>query len=357
MKIPDTDTADLHRRLVDFALQTLALPPETALNITPLTKGGSDRSFYRLIYKIDNTSEGAPMDVGGTCSVIAMHYNPERRENTVYADIAQFLLELRVAAATVLAHDPEACFVVMEDLGDEDLWSCRNENWLSRRDLYAETLRHAHKLHRYFHDDRGIPLPALMEGYDAALYRWEQRYFLKEFVEPVCGINLSPAEEEALEKELAELAIRLLSKSDTGLVHRDLQSQNVMIHERTPVLIDFQGLRTGSPFYDLGSLLYDPYVSLTTQERMELLEFYYALSPQGLKWPDFVTLFYEGSAQRLMQALGAYGFLGHRNGRADFRAHIPAGLRHLLDAVSRTSSLPRLRALTVRCLTVLNLGM
>jgi len=49
-----------------------------------------------------------------------------------------------------------------------------------------------------------------MEGYDAALYRWEQRYFLKEFVEPVCGINLSPAEEEVPGKrELAELAMRL----------------------------------------------------------------------------------------------------------------------------------------------------
>jgi aminoglycoside/choline kinase family phosphotransferase len=58
-------------------------------------------------------------------------------------------------------------------------------------------------------------------------------------VEPVCGINLSLPKRGPW-KRSAELAIRLLSKSDTGLVHRDLQSQNVIIHERTPVLIDFR---------------------------------------------------------------------------------------------------------------------
>ena len=39
-------------------------------------------------------------------------------------------------------------------------------------------------------------------------------------------------------------------------------------------LIDFQGMRPGLAEYDLASLLYDPYVSLTNAERMELIEFY-----------------------------------------------------------------------------------
>jgi len=353
MNTPDTHIPDLHQRLKDFARRTLALPPEAPLNIIPLTKGGSDRTFYRLTCKVDRNA-GNAMDFGWEYSVIAMHYNPDNRENTLYAGIAGFLEELRVSAPTVLAHDPEACFIVMEDLGDEDLWSYRDENWMTRRDLYVRVLMHAHRLHRYFQDDKGVSLPELMDGYDVALYAWEREYFRKEFVQAVCNLSLSPAEEQALEEEGAGLAERLM-KAGTGLVHRDLQSQNVMIHERAPVLIDFQGMRTGSPFYDLGSLFYDPYVSLTEDERMELLSFYYGLAPQDLAWPDFVTLFHEGSAQRLMQALGAYGFLGHRNGRADFMVHVPAGLRHLLDATSRTSSLPHLLSLTMRCLAALNL--
>jgi len=350
MKTPGTNKSDLNQRLKDFVLRALALPLDTSLHITPLTKGGSDRTFYRLGCKIDCGKGTAPMDVGGEYTVIAMHYNPDLRENTLYAGIADFLQDLRVAAPTILDHDPEACFIVMEDLGDEDLWSYRNENWMTRRGFYVRTLMHAHRLHRYFQDDGGIRTPELMEGFDAALYQWERRYFREEFVEAVCKVSLSPTEEKALEEELAGLAERLL-ESGIGLVHRDLQSQNIMIHELAPVLIDFQGLRSGSPFYDLGSLLYDPYVNLTEEERLELLSFYYKLFPQDLAWQDFVTFFREGSAQRLMQALGAYGFLGHRNGRTDFLAHIPAGLSHLLDATSRVSSLPHLQALTARCLT------
>ena len=354
MNTPDQNTPDLNSRLTEFARQALALPPEAPLDFTPLSKGGSDRTFYRLTSKIDTGAESS-MDFAWEYSVIAMHYNPDNRENTLYAGIADFLEELKVAAPTVIAHDPEACFLIMEDLGDEDLYSYRGENWMTRRGLYVRTLMHAHRLHRYFQDDKGVALPELMAGYDAGLYAWERQYFRKEFVEAVCKLTLSPSEEEALEEEGTDLGLRL-REYGTGLVHRDLQSQNVMIHEGAPVLIDFQGMRTGSPFYDLGSLLYDPYVSLTADERLELLSFYYyKLTPQDVAWPDFVTCFHEGSVQRLMQALGAYGFLGHRNGRADFLAHIPAGLHHLAIVTSCISSVPHLRALTTRCLAALNL--
>jgi aminoglycoside/choline kinase family phosphotransferase len=338
-------SADLRYRLVEFTRRALAFSKETPLNMTPLTKGGSDRTFYRFTY---DAASGLPE------TVIAMHYNPNRKENTLYADIAAFLQTLGVAVPKIMAHNRELSFVVMEDLGAEDLWTYRLEPWTLRRDFYRQALKHAHRLHHYFQDNSRPELPVLMEGYDEALYTWEHQYFRQEFVEAVCGLTLTAAERKALEEELAGLTMRLMY-SGIGLVHRDLQSQNIMIFQGKPVLIDFQGLRTGSPFYDLGSLLYDPYVNLTAWERLELLAFYYNLSPQNLPWPDFVELFHEGSAQRLMQALGAYGFLGPRNRRADFLAHIPAGLRHLLEALSHTSSLPQLHKLTTRCVAALKL--
>ena len=39
-----------------------------------------------------------------------------------------------------------------------------------------------------------------------------------------------------------------------------------MIKNGQPVLIDFQGLRKGCLFYDLGSLICDPYVTFTDEE-------------------------------------------------------------------------------------------
>ena len=135
-------------------------------------------------------------------------------------------------------------------------------------------------------------------------------------VAALCGIELEPDRARALEAELCGLADKLPS-GRRCLVHHDLQSQNVMIYREEPFLIDFQGMRFGSHFYDLGSLLCDPYVSFTDAERMELLYFYYGLSHAEPAWADFAEAFWQASAQRLMQALGAYGCLGDQKGTAE----------------------------------------
>jgi aminoglycoside/choline kinase family phosphotransferase len=187
-----------------------------------------------------------------------------------------------------------------------------------------------------------------MEGFGPDLYRWERDYFREHFVRNVCGIELEPSLARELESELSALGERL-SASMRCLVHRDLQSQNVMIRDGDPFLIDFQGMRFGSPFYDLGSLLCDPYVDFPDGEREELLSFYYGLLKGGLDQASFRNYFWEASAQRLMQALGAYGFLGLKKGLKNFLNHIPAALRNLHRAASQTASLPRLLDLSLAC--------
>jgi aminoglycoside/choline kinase family phosphotransferase len=187
-----------------------------------------------------------------------------------------------------------------------------------------------------------------MEGFGPDLYRWERDYFKEHFVRNVCGIDLEPALEREVEKELSALGGRLSGRR-LCLVHRDLQSQNVMIRDGEPFLIDFQGLRFGSLFYDLGSLLCDPYVHFSDRERDELLSFYYGLSSGDLDQASFRNYFWEASAQRLMQALGAYGFLALEKGLIAFREHIPAGLHNLLKATAQATALPYLRKLSLIC--------
>jgi len=319
----------------EFCREALGIPESVFPELIPLGGRGSDRSFFRLQW-----------DRGK--SAILVHYDPQRVENTFYAEIAEFLKEIEVPAPRVIRHGPAACLLLLEDLGDADLWSFRKTSWEERAPLYRKALMSLHRLHSFPAKKFPSGRVRLMEGFGPDLYRWERDYFREHFVGKVCGIRMDPAFERELEAELSALGERL---SGTGrcLVHRDLQSQNVMIREGEPFFIDFQGMRFGSPFYDLGSLLCDPYVTFEDREREELLSFYHRLPPEGLDWECFQHYFWEASAQRLMQALGAYGFLSLRKGLRAFREHIPAGLRNLRQAVSQAASLPLLRELVLTC--------
>jgi aminoglycoside/choline kinase family phosphotransferase len=325
--------------MIDFAREALGLSESVAIERSPLKGRGSDRRFFRLKWNRD-------------ASAILVHYDSKRVENTYYADIAVFLHEIDIAVPRLIRHDPARFLIVMEDLGDTDLWSFRETPWEIRRDLYQKTLVIVHRLHSFPQSDFSSSRVRLMEGFGPDLYRWERDYFWDHFVKDVCRIEPDPPFDRELEEELSSLAERLAG-TRRSLVHRDLQSQNVMVHNGNPFLIDFQGMRFGSPFYDLGSLLCDPYVNFSHSEREELLSFYYKLSSWGLDWSSFQNTFWEASAQRLMQALGAYGFLGLSKGLSSFLEHIPSALRNLHRAVTEVPSLPRLRELTLSCQKVI----
>jgi len=326
---------DSQESLTAFAQESLGIPPSMHTKLLPFSGRGSDRAYFRFRYNHNQ-------------SAILVHYSPSRIENTYFADIAFFLREISVPAPAVIRHDPANCLILMEDLGDTDLWSLRNEPWEKRSIRYRKTLEIAHGLHTYpgprFPSDR----VKLMDPFGPELYRWERDYFRENFVQKLCGIALDPHASEQLENELSGLAMRM-EASGSCLVHRDLQSQNVMICSEKPYLIDFQGMRFGSYFYDLASLLCDPYVNFSPSERKELLHFYYNLSSKSADWDTFQNAFWEASAQRLMQALGCYGFLGLTRGLKDYLKHVPTGMRNLRISAQNAASLPLLLDLCSSC--------
>jgi hypothetical protein len=65
---------------------------------------------------------------------------------------------------------------------------------------------------------------------------------------------------------------------------------------------------------------------------------------------EFVINFWEASAQRLMQALGAYGFLGLKKNKPAFLNHIDNGLNNLLIATTSAQTLPVLHELASLCI-------
>lgn len=318
-----------------FIGSVLGLPREVQIPLVPVGRGGSDRAYCRFT-------------IPGRGSFILMRYGRSREENLLYAAIATFLRGIGIAVPAIFGHDPARGLIVMEDLGDEDLYALRNAPWDLRRPLYEKTLEMALRLHAFPPEQFPADEIRLMPAFGPELYRWERDYFREHCVARVCGIRLGTTEDDALAEELWRLAARLQTMP-RSLIHRDLQCQNVMIRGGEPFCIDFQGMRFGTPFYDLGSLLYDPYAEIPEEERALLLRDYFDRSRTASHWEEFREGFLLASAQRLMQALGAFGFLGLEKGKAPFLEHIPAALDRLIDVTGRTGTLPQLNALARRC--------
>lgn len=305
-----------------------------AVEIASLEKGGSDRKYYRIAMSEEY-------------SLILVKYDPQKSENARFVAIANFLEDTRIKAPFIYHHDPVEGLIWMQDLGNTDLWHYRRHPWPVRQGLYENVLDQVATLH-------AVPLGAttglgLLPGFDEGLYRWEQNYGFENCFGRCFGLSSEPIRELATRPALARLPAQLCRHSHQ-LIHRDLQSQNILIWEGKSYLIDFQGMRVGLAAYDLASLLYDPYVTLTAEERAELLRYYHvrASVPAGLD--EFTDLFRRCAVQRLLQALGAYGTIGLLRGKPEFLRHIHPALRNLQEVASQIEGFSFLADFTAQLL-------
>jgi N-acetylmuramate 1-kinase len=295
------------------------------VKISPIEKGGSDRKFYRVRCSSEQ-------------SLILVKYNLEREENRHYVEIAQFLETHGIHAPRIYYHDTDEGLIWLEDLGERDLFGYRDESWLVRRAFYESALDEIRKLHQ-------LPEAVCIEmhqhlpaEFNAALYVWEQNYFFENCLGRYFEIETRTIDNLAALPALHDVAEKL-AELPRVLVHRDFQSQNILLRNGQAYLIDFQGMRPGLAEYDLASLLYDPYVDLSESERAELLEYYCSKTPTR----DFTETLRLCAMQRLMQALGAYGFLGLVKGHQHFLKYIPAAVKSLRGVVAEIAGLESLR--------------
>ncbi len=296
--------------------------------IEPLTHGGSARRYFRITHAGD-----------ASLSLIASAYNPEeRKENDLFVSIAHFLQkEIGLATPQIYAHDPTRCGILMEDAGSNDLFSLRTSPPEIISDAYLKTIRALVPLYAEGLKKAEASRLQLMPGFDLSVYTWEQNYFLDHAVKQFAQIPLSDSSLVAVAQEMKAIADCLLAAPRT-LVHRDLQSQNVLIRHGQPIFIDFQGMRVGTYFYDLASLIYDPYMSFDKNFRESFIKLCYEqLIPTPLRASSiesFTLCLKTAAAQRLMQALGAYGNLGLNLGKPHFLKYISPASRLLGEALS-----------------------
>lgn len=315
-------------------LTTTQLPGwPKAVRLDAILKGGSDRHFYRVHF-----------DRPAQSGVILMVYTLARPDNPRFVPATHRLEKLGIHVPRIFAHDTENLCVWLEDLGHVDLHSFREQPWETRRPLYESTLEEAAKLHNV---DAGALSPediAEMElCFDDRLYEWEQNYFLNHYVQGLLGKDPGSTSLEGAHEALKTLRDHLASLP-RGLVHRDFQSQNVLIRQGSAWLIDYQGVRPGLAEYDLASLLLDPYVDLTETEREDLLAWY--AQHTGRDLAELRQTYQLCAAQRLMQAIGAYANLSRNLGKPHFEQHIPVALGRLREICDSHPLLAPVGALT-----------
>ena len=305
----------------------------TDVKIRPIEKGGSDRKFYRIRCSPNQT-------------LILVKYNLEREENRHYVEIAKFLAAHGIRAPKIYFHDAAEGLIWIEDLGERDLYNYRRESWLVRRAFYESALDEIIKLHRLPESVCVEMREHLPAEFNAALYRWEQRYFFNNCLGRFFKVSESKRKELVALPSLREIAKRLASLPRV-LVHRDFQSQNVIIQNGQANLIDFQGMRPGLAEYDLASLLFDPYVELSAAERSELIGYYRQKQTDNGRGADgqFDDTLQLCAMQRMMQALGAYGFLGLVRGHEHFLRYIPRAMLSLRGVVGKIEDLKPLASL------------
>lgn len=290
----------------------LDLSPTHTCIIEPIGKGASGRTIIRL------KPEGYPTYVG-------IHYTMERKDNASYLPISAFLKEKGFRVPEVIYDNPARHVALVEDLGAEDLLMLKKAPLTTRLPLYQSAMEQLDKLF-YTRAPKDLPLQA---PFDAALYTWEQEYFFEHFLQKYLHMPLGEIATLASHSALHNMAENL-GKLARCLVHRDFQSQNLMIKDHAVWLIDFQGMRMGRQEYDLASLIYDPYMAHTPQERRALIDLWETVSEEEIILP----IFEQCAVQRLLQALGAFAKIGQQPHQEWYLSHIPTALQSLRELTS-----------------------
>ena len=272
----------------------------------------------RVVMRVHQNAEPA--------GIIGVYWTASRADNNSFVVATEGLSRMGVRVPRLLRYRDEGngcgtCLV--EDLGSHDLLSLKEDLSARKLEAYRAAIAEVSRLHSL------TPDWPLQPAFDAALYRWEQGYFAEHFLGTHLGLN----PEEFMALPYTSAMADWLAELPRVPVHRDFQSQNIMLLPQGVALIDYQGMRYGRAEYDLASLVYDPYMALNDAE-VEFLLKHYECVTQSMLQPD---IFHACALQRLMQALGAYANIGYNQQRNWYLEMIPQGVKALRSVAAQVS--------------------
>jgi aminoglycoside/choline kinase family phosphotransferase len=307
--------------------------------VVPLTGDASDRRYFRALLP------------DGSSQVLAVHPDQIDFEAMPFVQVARLLSQFPVPVPRILAHSNALGVIALEDLGDVTLQAHLGAaSPAEHKALYRQAVSLIEALQRRGAAMASPRYPPYAIAFDVDKLTWELDFFLKNFLEGYRGITLPAATRDALHAEFATI-VEDLAAEPRVLCHRDYHSRNLMLHEGSLYIIDFQDARMGPDTYDLVSLLRDSYVDLTEDDVDDLIAFFLALrcgpDDQGRAEDrdEFRRRFDLMAVQRNLKALGTFGFQTISRGNTVYIQYIPRTLNYVRANLERYPRFARLREL------------
>ena len=303
------------------------------LKVMPLTGDASDRRYFRVLLN-DSTS-----------IVLSLHQGPIEFERMPFVAVAKLFAAVPLPVPRILHHSDPLGVLGLEDLGDVTLQAHLGAATAAEHAaLYRQAVTLIAKLQQRGEALRSDDYPPYRVAFDVEKLTWELEFFVKQFLLGYKGVAPTDAEREALREEWAAI-VNELAGEPRVLCHRDYHSRNLMLHDGSLYIIDFQDARMGPDTYDLVSLLRDSYVDLTPQQVDELIAFFCALKGGTAPDPEFRRRFDLMALQRNLKALGTFGYMTTSRNNTVYIQYIPRTLAYVKTNLAKYPRFDRLRDL------------
>ena len=244
---------------------------------------------------------------------------------------------------------PEAGLMCLEDYGDLSLaaqWHGGNSE--SRLSWARQAVDELVKMHTTATQAIAPSCPVFHLAFDVAKLTSELQFFQAHAVEGLWDQSLGPNDRQAWENAFEALCAPL-AEAKRYFCHRDYHGWNIMVHEGSIGILDFQDARMGPQPYDLASLLTDRGTSevLTGDGTAVLIDYYLdrwqAESGLQVDREEFAWLYDLAAVQRCLKAIGTFASMHVVHDRPQYLPHIPPTLAYLRSVMQRHE---RLRPLT-----------
>jgi aminoglycoside/choline kinase family phosphotransferase len=294
-------------------------------SIDVLPQSGSERRYFRL--------NGNNESVIGT-------YGANIKENEAFIYFSNHFKKKNLVVPAIYKISSDRQFYLQEDFGDESLLN-RLESEGFTEPVYSFFQKSLHELARLqILGDDGLDYSKCLtnQEFGKQAIMADLLYFKYYFLDAL----RKPYDKQKLIDDFEALSNYLTHTEYKYFMFRDFQSRNIMLTKDNGVhFIDYQGGMHGAPQYDVASMLWQARANLPETWKQRLLNDYLSSFEQVAGRSIDRTAFkiqYNGYVLiRLLQVLGAYGFRGLFERKAQFLTSIPLALRNLKDFFTRES--------------------
>jgi aminoglycoside/choline kinase family phosphotransferase len=310
--------------------------------IDVLQQSGSERRYFRL--------HGNDFTVIGT-------YGANVPENDAFIYFSQQFKSKDLAVPGIYVISDDKQFYLQEDFGDVSLLHHLEKEGFSDNvySLFKESLTALANLQ--VKGDEGLDYDKCLTnkvfGKEAIMA--DLLYFKYYFLDAL----RKPYDKQKLITDFEALSTYLTHTEYKYFMFRDFQSRNILVTNDNNVhFIDYQGGMKGAPQYDVASMLWQARANLTEEWKENLLTDYMdsfdEITGASIDRAIFRSQYNGYVLIRLLQVLGAYGFRGLFERKAQFLTSIPLALNNLKEFFQKNSlgiSVPEFRKVLDLCVS------